>query len=294
MKIYGKSKKGIPGTDGQRSDQLWKEDGTDASDSGTMVSGTGIQLGKKFIVIIDEWDVLIRDEAANQVVQEEYINFLRGLFKGTEPTRFIHLAFLTGILPIKKVKTQSALNNFDEFTMLDASILAPFVGFTEEEVKDLCEKYHKDFDDVKRWYDGYQLAGYQVYNPKAVVSVMLRGEFQSYWSNTGSYESIVSLINLNFDGLKTDIITMLSGESVKVKTKTYQNDMVTFKNKDDVMTSLIHLGYLAYDQKKQTAFIPNEEIRSEFLDVIEENKWSEFIEFQRESENLLNVTLNIR
>lgn len=257
------------------------------------MSCINVTMGKKFIVIIDEWDVLIRDEAANQVVQEEYINFLRGLFKGTEPTKFIHLAFLTGILPIKKVKTQSALNNFDEFTMLDASILAPFVGFTEEEVKDLCEKYHKDFDDVKRWYDGYQLAGYQVYNPKAVVSVMLRGEFQSYWSNTGSYESIVSLINLNFDGLKTDIITMLSGESVKVKTKTYQNDMVTFKNKDDVMTSLIHLGYLAYDQKNQTAFIPNEEIRSEFLDVIEENKWSEFIEFQRESENLLNVTLNM-
>lgn len=257
------------------------------------MSCINVAMGKKFIVIIDEWDVLIRDEAANQAVQEEYINFLRGLFKGTEPTKFIYLAYLTGILPIKKIKTQSALNNFDEFTMLDASILAPFVGFTEEEVRDLCEKYHKDIDDVKRWYDGYQLAGYQVYNPKAVVSVMLRDEFQSYWSNTGSYESIVSLINLNFDGLKTDIITMLSGERVRIKTKTYQNDMVTFKNKDDVMTSLIHLGYLAYDQKNQTAFIPNEEIRSEFLDVIEENKWSEFMAFQRESEELLNETLDM-
>lgn len=220
--------------------------------------------GRKFVVIIDEWDVLIRDEASNQAVQEEYINFLRGLFKGTEPTKYIHLAYLTGILPIKKVRTQSALNNFDEFTMLDASILAPFTGFTEDEVKSLCERYHRNYEDVKRWYDGYQLAGCQIYNPKAVVSVMLRGEFQSYWSNTGSYESIVSLINLNFDGLKTDIITMLSGGRVRVVTKTYQNDMITFKNKDDVMTLLIHLGYLGYDQKNQTAYIPNEEIRTEF------------------------------
>lgn len=121
------------------------------------------ETGRKFI-IIDEWDVLIRDEAANQTIQEEYINFLRGLFKGTEPTRFIQLAYLTGILPIKKVKTQSALNNFDEFTMLDSSVLAPYVGFTEEEVRSLCREYGKDFHEVKRWYDGYQLSGYPALN----------------------------------------------------------------------------------------------------------------------------------
>lgn len=101
------------------------------------------ETGRKFIIMIDEWDVLIRDEAANQTIQEEYINFLRGLFKGTEPTRFIQLAYLTGILPIKKVKTQSALNNFDEFTMLDSSVLAPYVGFTEEEVRSLVQRIWK-------------------------------------------------------------------------------------------------------------------------------------------------------
>ena len=57
--------------------------------------------GQKFIVIIDEWDVLIRDEAANNKAQDEYINFLRGMFKGTEHTKYIQLAYLTGILPIK-------------------------------------------------------------------------------------------------------------------------------------------------------------------------------------------------
>ena len=249
--------------------------------------------GRKFIVIIDEWDVLIRDVSANKEVQDEYIGFLRAMFKGTEPTKYIQLAYLTGILPIKKEKTQSALNNFDEFTMLDASVLAPYVGFTEEEVRGLCDTYHIDFEDVKRWYDGYQLCQYQIYNPKAVVSIMLRGEFQSYWSQTGTYESIVPLINMDFDGLKTSIITMLSGESVSIKTKTYQNDVVNFKNKDDVMTALIHLGYLAYDQKKQMAFIPNEEIRSEFLDIVEENKWNEFMKFQHESEMLLEATLDL-
>lgn len=251
------------------------------------------ETGRKFVVVIDEWDVLIRDEAANVKVQEEYINFLRGLFKGSEPTKFIKLAYLTGILPVKKLKTQSALNNFTQFTMINPGALAPYIGFTEEEVKILCEKYNKDFKQVKRWYDGYTLGKFHVYNPNAVVSLMLEGDFQSYWSQTGTYESILPLINMDFDGLKTSVLTMLSGNDVEVRTNSFQNDMVTFKNKDDVFTLLIHLGYLAYNQKNRTAYLPNEEIRSEFIDAVEENRWNEFIEFQRESEKLLNATLDM-
>lgn len=250
-------------------------------------------LGKKFVVIVDEWDVLIRDEAANHVVQEEYINFLRGMFKGSEPTKFLHLAYLTGILPIKKVKTQSALNNFDEFTMLNPNVFAPYIGFTEEEVKDLCNRYGKIFDEVKQWYDGYRLAGWSVYNPKAVVSVMMQGEFQSYWSQTGTYEMIVPLISMDFDGLKTNLIEMLAGAAVSVDVNSFQNDMVSFGDKDDVLTLLIHLGYLAYNQADQTVSIPNEEIRQEFTAAIKRNKWSELIGFQRESENLLDATLDM-
>ena len=250
-------------------------------------------VGEKFIIIIDEWDALIRDDAENVKVQEKYIDFLRGLFKGTQPTRFLHLAYLTGILPVKKLKTQSALNNFDEFSMLDAKVLAPYIGFTEEEVKDLCHQYHQDFKEVRRWYDGYLLGKEHMYNPKAVVSLMMWGEFQSYWSMTGTYESILPLINRDFDGLKTAIITMLSGESVKVKTKSYQNDMVSFKNKDDILTVLIHLGYLAYNKATQTAFIPNEEIRSEFAEAVEENQWSELTELLNKSEKLLYATLDM-
>lgn len=251
------------------------------------------ETGNRFIVIIDEWDVLIRDEATNQSVQNDYIQFLRGMFKGSEPTKFIRLAYLTGILPIKKIKTQSALNNFDEFTMLDAKIFAPYIGFTETEVRTLCQQYHRDFDEVKRWYDGYLLGEYHVYNPKAVVSIMMWGDFQSYWSNTGTYEAIRPLINMNFDGLKTDIMTMMAGDKVKVRTKSYQNDMVSFKNKNDILTVLIHLGYLAYDCKMKMAYIPNEEIRSEFVEAVEENHWDEFIEFERKSRDLLNATLDM-
>ena len=249
--------------------------------------------GKKFIVIIDEWDVLIRDEAANKKVQEEYINFLRGLFKGTEPTKYIQLAYLTGILPIKKVKTQSALNNFDEFTMLDAKIFADYTGFTEQEVSELCKKYDVNFDEVKHWYDGYLLRETQVYNPKAVVEILKWKQFQSYWSDTSSYEVVVPLINMDFDGLKTSIIEMLSGAYVNVNVKSFQNDTVSFANKDDVLTYMIHLGYLGYDQSKKMAFVPNEEIRQELTAAVESTKWNEFLSFQRESEELLDATLDL-
>ena len=249
--------------------------------------------GKKFIVIIDEWDVLIRDKAADTKVQEEYINFLRGMFKGTEPTKYIQLAYLTGILPVKKEKTQSALNNFDEFTMLSASNLAPYIGFTEDEVRKLAAEYYQDFDEIKRWYDGYILKAYQVYNPKAVVSVMLRGEFKSYWSETVAYDAIIPLINMDYDGLKTAIIEMLSGTEVKVNTATFKNDTVNITSKDDVLTYMIHLGYLGYNQKTKTAFVPNEEIRQELTNAVESKHWDEMLTFQQESECLLNATLDM-
>ena len=250
-------------------------------------------VGQKFIIIIDEWDVLIRDEAANKKVQEKYINFLRAMFKGTEPTKYIQLAYLTGILPIKKEKTQSALNNFDEFTMLDAGVMAPYIGFTEAEVKDLCERYHRDFEKVKYWYDGYLLEDYQVYNPKAVVSVCVRGKFRSYWSETASYEAIVPFINMNFDGLKNAIIEMIAGSFVKVNPLMFQNDMVNLKSKDDVLTLLIHLGYLAYDPLQKEAFIPNEEIRQEFIYATRDKAWTQLVIFGQKSQELLAAALDM-
>lgn len=249
------------------------------------------QTGQKFVVIIDEWDAIIRDGAITETVQDEYLNFLRGMFKGVEPTKYIQLAYLTGILPIKKEKAQSAVNNLDEFTMLQADELAPYIGFTEDEVKSLCEQYHRDFDKVKKWYDGYLLNGYQVYNPKAVVSVMTKGKFRSYWSETGSYEVVVPLICMNYDGLKNAIIEMLSGSAVNVNTATFKNDPARIQNRDDVLTYLIHLGYLGYDEENETAFVPNEEIRQELITAVRSSNWDELIAFQQESRKLLEATL---
>ena len=247
--------------------------------------------GQKFVVIIDEWDAIIRDDAITETVQDEYLNFLRGMFKGVEPTKYIQLAYLTGILPIKKEKAQSAVNNLDEFTMLQADELAPYIGFTEDEVKSLCEEYHRDFDKVKKWYDGYLLNGYQVYNPKAVVSVMTKGKFRSYWSETGSYEVVVPLICMNYDGLKNAIIEMLSGSAVNVNTATFKNDPARIQNRDDVLTYLIHLGYLGYDEENENAFVPNEEIRQELITAVRSSNWDELIAFQQESRKLLAATL---
>lgn len=247
--------------------------------------------GQKFVIIIDEWDAIIRDESVTENVQDEYLNFLRGMFKGIEPTKYIQLAYLTGILPIKKEKAQSAVNNLDEFTMLQADELAPYIGFTEDEVRELCEKYNRDFDKVKKWYDGYLLNGYQVYNPKAVVSIMTKGRFRSYWSETGSYEVVVPLICMNYDGLKNAIIEMLSGSDVKVDTATFKNDPAKIQNRDDVITYLIHLGYLGYNEDTETAFVPNEEIRQELTTAVRSSNWDELITFQQESRNLLMSTL---
>lgn len=147
---------------------------------------------------------------------------------------------------------------------------------------------------VKHWYNGYVLEEYQVYNPKAVVSAMTRkGKLKSYWTETGTYEAIVPLINMDFDGLKTAIIAMLAGTSVGVDVSSFQNDMTSFTNRDDVLTCLIHLGYLGYDQNTQTAFIPNEEIRQELTNATRRKKWSELYDFWQESEKLLDATLDM-
>ncbi len=247
----------------------------------------------KFVVIIDEWDFLIRDEAHNKKIQDEYINFLRVMFKGTEPTKYIALAYMTGILPIKRLKTQSSLNNFRQFTMLAPGAFAEYIGFTEDEVLELCNKYGRDFSGVKHWYDGYLLADRHVYNPNAVVNFMLDGTFQSYWSQTSTFESVRPFIDMDFDGLRTSIVTMLSGDSVPVRTTSFANDMVTFKNKNDVLTLLIHLGYLAYDFEERAAFIPNEEIREEFSSALEDDKWDELNDFEMQSDALLRATLDL-
>ena len=251
-----------------------------------------VKTGNKFVVIIDEWDVFVRDYADNEKVQDEYFRFLRGLFKGTEPSKYIALAYLTGILPIKKQASQSGLNNFNQYTMLYAGPFAKYMGFIEDEVKALSQKYSVNFEEVRSWYDGYLIDDYHVYNPRDIVSVMLRGEFYNYWSQTANYALLIPLINMDYEGLKKNVIEMISGGNVPVALGSFQNDVVDFSFKDDILTYLIHLGYLAYNEKKKTAFIPNEETREDMEYAVEEsNPWQEMISFMKESENILEATL---
>lgn len=177
---------------------------------------------------------------------------------------------MTGILPVKKYNSKSALNNFDEFTMTSPAMLAEYVGFTEEEVKGLCKEYGMDFEEARRWYDGYAFPRIShVYSTNSVVKAMLRGEFSNYWTSTVAYESLKSYISMNYDGLKDVIIKLLAGSRCRVNINTYENDMTSFKSKDDVLTMLSHLGYLAYDSTEREAYIPNEEVREAFVQAVE-------------------------
>lgn len=247
--------------------------------------------GKKFVVIIDEWDCIFREDRNNMELQKEYIDFLRGMFKGIVADKFIALAYITGILPIKKYGTESALNNFREFTMLNPMGMAEYIGFTENEVSELCEKYDISFDDMKQWYDGYSFKkAKHIYCPNSVVEAITNEEFNNYWTKTETYELLMTYIAMDFDGLKQKIVDMLAGGKCKIDSDTFQNDMTSFKSADDIITLLIHLGYLAYDRENEEAYIPNSEVRSEMVRAVKADGWNEVYKAITDSEKLLKAT----
>ena len=245
------------------------------------------QTGQGFVFIIDEWDCVFRMAKKREEMQKAYLDFLRGLFKGAE---YVDLAYMTGILPIKKYGEHSALNIFEEYSMLDSAELAMFFGFTEEEVHGLCTSTGMDFQDVEKWYDGYLMNDIHIYNPKSVVDAVRRGKCKSYWTGTETYEALKVYIDLDFDGLREAVVGMLGGARCRVDATTSQNDMTTFKTKDDVLTLLIHLGYLAYDEGTEEVFIPNQEIAQEYMRAIKVGDWGGLTQALNRSEELLRST----
>ena len=244
-----------------------------------------------FLFIIDEWDCVFREMKADENVQRAYLDFLRDLLKDRT---YVKLAYMTGILPIKKYGTHSALNIFDEFSMTDPGRLASYVGFTEEEVQGLCEAYHMDFEEAKHWYDGYLFEqDMHIYNPKSIVDAMYNRKFRSYWTRTETYEALRLYMDMNFDGLKDSVIFMVGGGHCRINPEKFQNDMTSFESRDDVLTLLVHLGYLAFDETEREVFIPNMEIAGEFRNAIDGSKgWKQLAEALERSENLLEATLN--
>ena len=248
-----------------------------------------VQYKIPFVFIIDEWDCIFRVHKSDAASQKEYLDFLRNLLKDKS---YIALAYMTGILPIKKYGEHSAINVFYEYSMTDASPIEEFTGFTEQEVRQLCEQYNMPFSETKKWYDGYYVDGVSIYNPKSVVEAMLRGKFSNYWTQTETYEALKIYIQSNEFGVQDVILKLLAGEKEKIDTTTFSNDMVTFATKDDVLTLLVHLGYLTYNAETKEIWIPNDEVMEQFISTVKVMGWGSVVTALETSEKLLQATLS--
>ena len=248
--------------------------------------------GEKIIMIIDEWDAICREFEQSPAIVDDYINMLRRLFKGGSSKKVFAGVYMTGILPIKKYDTQSALNNFREYSVVKPGKLASYFGFQPNEVESLANRNSFPVDELKEWYDGYRIGDEpSIYNPYSVIEAIESGKCSSCWSTTGAYDSVVTYINRNFEGLKDDIILMLAGGRCRVNTTKFQNDLSIINSKDDVLTVLIHLGYLSFDPDKSECYIPNKEVRIEMTNAVEATDWKRLNDALAASERLLADTL---
>lgn len=245
-----------------------------------------------FIFIIDEWDAICREFKTGTHDMDEYVSWLRRMFKGSNSPQVFAGVYMTGILPIKKYKTESALNNFIEYSMVEPRRMAPYFGFTMDEVRALAEKHGMDFAELEKWYDGYQIGDENsMFNPNSVIQAIDAGRCRSFWATTGSYDAVAHYIQMNYEGLKDDVVQMLAGERCKVNPTKFQNDMSIIGGKDDVLTVLIHLGYLSYDWRKDECYIPNKEVAGEIVNAVQSNNWTHVVKAVEASEQLLRATL---
>ena len=232
------------------------------------------ETGDSFIMVIDEWDAICREFDPKSKVMDSYVNWLRRMFKGSNTLKVFAGVYLTGILPIKKYATESALNNFTEYSMISPGRMASLLGFTKQEVITLCKEHNYDLDEMEKWYDGYIIGSEKsMFNPNSVIMSIMQDEFRSYWASTGAYDKVATYIEMNYEGLKDDIIYMLSGGRCEVETTGFGNDMNDVRSKDDVLTVLIHLGYLSYDRVKKECYIPNYEVRCEMENAVMNSGW---------------------
>ena len=248
--------------------------------------------GEQFVFIIDEWDAICREFKTGTKAMDNYVNWLRRMFKGVNASRVFAGVYMTGILPIKKYKTESALNNFIEYSMVDPGDMSSFFGFTKDEVKALAEKYGADFDELEKWYDGYQIGNeLSMFNPNSVMQAIRKRWCESYWASTGAFDAVAHYIQMNFEGLKDDIIRMLAGGRSKVNPTGFQNDMSIIRTRDDALTVLIHLGYLSYDRYTRECYIPNKEVAGEMENAVKTTNWLPVVHALQRSEQLLQDTL---
>lgn len=247
---------------------------------------------QSFIFIIDEWDAICREYAPGTMAMDRYVGWLRRMFKSQDAARVFAGVYMTGILPIKKYKTESALNNFIEYSMVRPGGMASYFGFTKKEVSALAAKYGMDFDELEKWYDGYQIGTEpSMFNPNSVMQALQEQWCESYWGKTGAYDAVADYISMNYEGLKDDIIRMLAGERCEVNPIGFTNDLSEIRSRDDVLTVLIHLGYLTYDRREKECRIPNLEVSGEMESAVKMNNWAHVADALRGSRQLLQATL---
>ncbi|MDD6001865.1 MAG: AAA family ATPase [Bacteroidales bacterium] len=249
--------------------------------------------GDRFIFIIDEWDMLVRD--VDEDVQKEYVNLLRSLFKSNVANKVFLLVYMTGILPIIKTETQSALNNFDEFSVIRPVKTDKYYGFTLNEVEALCQKHGMNLELMKHAYDGYIIGKEKsMFNPNSVMMAIEDGEYNSHWSKTASFSTIERYLNTDADQVRTKIINMMNGGEEFVRVSSFRNDMKNIYTSDDVLTLLTHLGYLSYNPENQKVRIPNTEVAEEFENAVRLAGWGELSKAVDLSRQLLDDTINLR
>ena len=249
--------------------------------------------GDTFVLIVDEWDAICREFPPASTAMDSYVGWMRRMFKDVNASRVFAGVYMTGILPIKKYKTESALNNFIEYSMVEPVNMGRFFGFTKDEVRALATKHRVDFDELEKWYDGYQIGDeMSMFNPNSVMQAVNSRRCRSFWATTGAFDAVANYINMNYDGLKDDIIRMLAGGCCKVDPTGFQNDMSVIRSKDDVLTALIHLGYLSYNWRKDECYIPNREVAGEMVNAVKYNNWSHVVGALEKSEQLLQATLD--
>ena len=253
----------------------------------------GEATGERFIFIIDEWDAICREFSPGTKAMDHYVNWLRRMFKSVNASYVFAGVYMTGILPVKKYDTQSALNNFTEYSMVEPLNMGQYFGFTKDEVRMLAEKHGMDFDELEKWYDGYQIGDeHSMFNPNSVMQALWSHRCRSFWASTGAFDSVARYIQMNFDGLKDNIVGMLSGGRCKVDPTGFRNDMSVICTRDDVLTVLIHLGYLSYNWKKDECYIPNREVSAEMVNAVRASHWKRVTDALLASEQLLQATLD--
>ena len=224
-----------------------------------------------FIFIIDEWDCIFRSRKNQLEEQTKYLDFLRDLLKDKS---YIALAYMTGILPIKKYGEHSAINVFYEYSMTDASPIEEFTGFTEQEVRQLCEQYNMPFSETKKWYDGYIIGHTEgIYNPWSILNYLTDRKLMPYWVNTSSND-LIKLILKNSATVKEKIEQLLRDEEIEVPINLETVIVGIEQNEENIWGLLLGTGYLKVTGVVDLAMgvykvkIPNYEIKFLFQNII--------------------------